>query len=158
MLILTIHGLIITISLKGCTMEPKFEIIDHTADLGIRVSGKTLKELYESAGMALVHLLLRGKSHSSPNSITLEVTGADRCDLMVRWLSEILFLFEGERLVPDNIRIQSFKDYQIESEIQVIPFDPDIHEVINEIKAVTYHQIRVEKVKDHWEATIIFDL
>lgn len=139
-------------------MEPEFEIIDHTADLGIRVYAKTLKGLFESAGMALVRLLVKGETQSSSKTLSLNVSGTDNCDLMVRWLSEILFLFEGERIVPYKIHIRSFKDYQIESEIQVNPFDPEAHEIINEIKAVTYHQIRVENIDGKWTATIIFDL
>ena len=42
--------------------------------------------------------------------------------------------------------------------LETVPFNPERHEIINEIKAVTYHQIEVAEKGDHWEAQVIFDL
>jgi SHS2 domain-containing protein len=77
---------------------------------------------------------------------------------MVRWLSEILYLFDGEGEVVTGVKIPVIFPSHLEAVVEKVPFDPDQHEIQHEIKAVTYHQINVAEKKDHWEAKIIFDV
>jgi SHS2 domain-containing protein len=88
----------------------------------------------------------------------ISVSGGDLADLMVRWLGEILYLFEGDDLVVTSISIDSLTPSQLEATLETVPYDPEIHEILNEIKAVTYHQIEVSNKGDIWEARVIFDL
>jgi SHS2 domain-containing protein len=77
---------------------------------------------------------------------------------MVRWLGEILYLLDGEKIVVTAIRIGRVVPYRLEAVIHSVPFDPNIHKILSEIKAVTYHQIAVENKGDQWEARVIFDM
>ncbi len=86
------------------------------------------------------------------------VEGEDLPDLMVRWLGEILYLFEGESLIVDSIEIKSISPMKLKSTLTLTSFKPKHHQIIREIKAVTYHQISVNKVNDGWEAKVIFDI
>ena len=89
------------------TTAPDYTLLDHTADLGIRVYGTDLKDLFEGAGRALMHLMVKAEIPSKTHSMKISVSGKDLADLMVRWLGEILYLFAGENLVVTSIRMGS---------------------------------------------------
>jgi SHS2 domain-containing protein len=139
-------------------VDLNYTLLDHTADLGIRTWGADLKKLFENAGMGLMDLLICGESpkRAFPKKISLK--GDDLADLMVRWLGEIVYLLEGETLVVTSIRIVDIRPSFLEVVLKAVPFDPAFHEILNEIKAVTYHQIEVAQKANRWEARIIFDL
>jgi SHS2 domain-containing protein len=140
------------------TTAPDYTLLDHTADLGIKVRGTDLKDLFESAGRALMHLMVRANIPSKTTPMKISVSGEDLADLMVRWLGEILYLFAGENLVVASIRMGAVSSSYLEATLETAPFEPEFHEVLSEIKAVTYHQIQVTEKANGWEARIIFDV
>lgn len=138
---------------------PNFTIIDHTADLGLKVRGETLESLFENAASALIQLAVEVHDAPSGKTVAVHLSGSDLEDLMVRWLGEILYLLEGEKKIVTGARITSISPRDMGADLQLIPFDPDLHELLYEIKAVTYHRIRVSQIDDHlWEAQVILDL
>jgi protein archease len=139
-------------------VDLNYTLLDHTADLGIRTWGADLKKLFENAGMALMDLLISGESPKRTLPRKISLTGDDLADLMVRWLGEILYLLEGETLVVTSIRIVDVRPARLDAALKTVPYDPEFHEILNEIKAVTYHQIEVAEKANRWEARIILDL
>ena len=139
-------------------VDLNYILLDHTADLGIRTWGPDLEKLFENAGMALMDLLISGESSKKAFPKKISLKGDDLADLMVRWLGEILYLLEGEMLVVTSIRMADIRPARLDADLKTVPFDPEIHEILNEIKAVTYHQIEVSERANRWEARIIFDL
>ena len=135
-----------------------YQIIDHTADLGILVKGANIKDLFVNAADAMMDLMVKADVSDKGAKRKVLVEGEDFPDLMVRWLSEILYLFDGEHIVVSAIEISSISPMQLESTLRVVPFKRGHHEILREIKAVTYHQISVQRVHDGWEARIIFDI
>ncbi|UCF57312.1 MAG: archease [Deltaproteobacteria bacterium] len=140
------------------TKAPDYTLLDHTADLGIKVRGTDLKDLFESTARALMHLMVRGETPSKTAPMKIFVSGEDLADLMVRWLGEVLYLFEGENLVVTSIHIDSLSSSHLDAKLETVPFDPTTHEILSEIKAVTYHQIEVAEKGNRWEAKVIFDM
>ena len=140
------------------TTAPDYTLLDHTADLGIRVYGTDLKDLFEGAGRALMHLMVKAKIPSKTHSMKISVSGKDLADLMVRWLGEILYLFAGENLVVTSIRMGPVSASHLDATLETVPFEPESHETLREIKAVTYHQIEVTEMPNGWEAKVIFDV
>ena len=140
------------------SISPYYKILDHTADLGVKVKGKDLPTLFRNAGYALLDVLVSGKSPEIAKSMNLAITGTDLPDLMVRWLGEILYLFEGEGLISTLINIHSLSNNNLEASLHTLAFDPKFHQVHTEVKAVTYHRIEVVQKGGIWEASIIFDL
>jgi SHS2 domain-containing protein len=132
--------------------------MDHTADLGIMVTGSDLRDLFEKAAHSMMQIMIEERPTGKTRSHQLSVSGEDYADIMVRWLGEILYLFQGEGRVATCIEISSITRSHINSTLQTVPFNPKQHEVLAEIKAVTYHQIEVVCENGHWKATIIFDL
>ena len=140
------------------TNKPDFTLLDHTADLGIKVHGANLKDLFEKAAISMMHIIIGVRSYKGSNAIRLSVSGEDLADLMIRWLGEILYVFEGEKQIVTKVGIDAISPHHIDATLETISFDQDLHEILCEIKAVTYHQIEVMEKVDHWEARIIFDL
>jgi len=139
------------------TKPPDYALLDHTADLGIIVRGEDLKNLFETAAKALIHLMIRGQSQAKPTDMDITVSGQDLPDLLVRWLGEILYFFEGEDFVVTFIHIHFLSPTRLDALLKTVPFDPTVHRIQNEIKAVTYHQVQVLKKGSVWEAQVIFD-
>jgi len=137
---------------------PHFTFLDHTADMGIRVTAPTLGGLFENAAQSLMQIMIKQRPAARTSILRLSVSGEDLSDLMVRWLGEILYLLQGESKVVMDIDIDSITETRLEATLLVDPFNPKQHVVITEIKAVTYHQIEVGRRGYGWEATVVFDL
>jgi len=135
-----------------------YQIIDHTADLGIVVKGVDVKDVFIRAGYAMTDLMVKADISEKGAKRKVLVEGEDFPDVMVRWLSEILYLFDGEHVLVSAIEISSISPIQLQSTLTVVPLKRGHHEILREIKAVTYHQISVERKNDGWEARIIFDI
>ena len=137
--------------------KPNFTFLNHTADMGIVVRHRDLEGLFEATAAAMMQIMVRPRDVVKAAQKNLFISGEDLTDLMIRWLGEILFLFDGDREVVTNARILTFSQRALEARISCTPFDPSTFEVLCEIKAVTYHQALVRKKDDHWEARVIFD-
>jgi SHS2 domain-containing protein len=77
---------------------------------------------------------------------------------MVNWLRELLYLWNGKKKFIKKITLSFITEKELSALVTYDLFDPDIHEVKNEIKAVTYHQIKVEQMSGGWNARVIFDV
>jgi SHS2 domain-containing protein len=137
--------------------KPNFTFLDHTADMGIIVRHRDLEGLFEAAAAAMMHIMVRPRNAVKADQKDLPISGEDLPDLMIRWLGEILYLFNADREVVTNARILTLSRHGLEARISCTPFDLSTFEVLCEIKAVTYHQAHVREKDDHWEARVIFD-
>jgi len=135
-----------------------YQIIDHTSDLGIIVKGPDVRNLFILAAQAMTDLMVEGDISDKTSIRDVSLQGEDFPDLMVRWLGEILYLFDGENLIVNSIKIKSISPTKLKSTLTLTSFETEHHQVIREIKAVTYHQISVDKTKDGWQAKVIFDI
>ncbi|MGD9335562.1 MAG: archease [Desulfobacterales bacterium] len=139
-------------------MRKKYTLIDHTADFGIHVYGSDSKELFANAAWALFDLITEIDKLAGLDSCRIEVSGDDWSDLMVNWLREMLYLWNGKELLVKKARILSLSETELTATVEFDLFNP-VRNVINtEIKAVTYHQIQVNSSPSGWEAMIIFDI
>ncbi len=135
-----------------------YRIFDHTADLGVEVTGATLEELYAGAAFALFDLLTDLSSVRAGVAREIVVSGEDPADLLVNFLREILYAWNGDRFLMKACRIQEVSPRRLKALLRGEPFDPSRHRIQQEIKAVTYHQASVEKTGDGWMARVVFDV
>jgi len=139
-------------------MALEYEILNHTADLGVIVKANSLRNLFVHAANAMTDLMVKGDGRGKKEVRGIVIEGMDYADLMVRWLGEILYLFYSEKLIGKSIQIKSLTHKRISSFIEFTQFDPQNSEIIREIKAVTYHKITVEKMGKTWKTMVIFDI
>jgi SHS2 domain-containing protein len=142
----------------GNRIREKYHLIDHTADFGIHVSGTTSKDLFANAAEALFDVITEIDSLTGHDSCHMEVSGYDWSDLMVNWLREILYLWNGKERLVKSANITSLSENKLSAQVIFDPYDPNRHAVKIEIKAVTYHQIQVKRTSSGWTAKIIFDI
>ncbi len=138
--------------------KPSFEILEHPADIGLRVYGRTLAELFVHGGYGLTAIALEAQDSGSTERIPLTAHGADREDLLVNWLSEILYYMDAEGWVFRDFRIQKIGDKVIEGEGWGERRDPARYQHAVVVKAVTYHQLSVRETGEGWEAVVYFDI
>lgn len=135
-----------------------YSLIDHKADLGIIVSGADEKRLFANTAGAMFDLITDTDRLKGRERRHLQISGCDWPDLMVAWLRELLYLWNGEQKLLKQVRIVSLNEKEIQAAVTLDSYSPDRHIIKQEIKAVTYHQIDVRKEADQWRAQIIFDV
>ena len=135
-----------------------YRLIDHTADFGIKIFGRDAIDLYRNAALALADLLVRGSTDRPSSRRDLRIQGADPADLMVNWLRELLYLWNGYQRITVDVDIRELYDHHLNALVTLSDFDPQQHHILHEIKAVTYHQVAVEQGERGWWARVIFDV
>jgi SHS2 domain-containing protein len=135
-----------------------YEVFEHTADLGLRVRGATLNELFADAGRGLFSMIVENLADVRPvQSAVIEIKGADREYLLFDWLNELLYRFDSEHQVFSQFEVQ-VADEGLHAMVRGEPLDPERHRLDHEVKAITYHGLKVRRTKDAWEAEVIVDI
>ncbi len=138
--------------------ERPYEPFEHTADIGLRVRGETLPALYENAAAGLMDTMVGLDRIAAKAEQTVHVEANDLEELMVNWLGELLYLFEVEGLVFGELKITNLAPDHLVATVRGESFDPERHPVAADIKAVTYHQLKVEQAGGEWRVSIVFDV
>jgi len=135
-----------------------FEILDHTADIGLVIYGENLKALFGNAGEAFFHLITDLRKVRRRTERRIDIGGESLDRLMVDWLSELLYLHDVENLLFKGFKVESVGEDGLKAMVKGEPFQEGVHVIKTEVKAVTYHRIEVRQEKGRWRAQIIFDL
>lgn len=135
-----------------------FEIIDHTGDIGIIVYGSDLSELFFNAGRAFFSLLTNLNRIRSTLERSIVLQSENLEELMVAWLGELLYLFDAKALLFRKFQLEEVNRSGLRATARGEFFQPERHVIKREIKAVTYHQVKVEKKSGKWQGRIIFDI
>jgi SHS2 domain-containing protein len=135
----------------------RYRILEHTADMGIEASGETLEEVLVQAARGVMEII-SGAAALPREERTVEISAGEGGELLVNWLNEILFLFDSERFFPAEFVIEQATENRIRARIVGEHFDPQRHPVDREIKAATYHQLKLEQGKEGWRARVYLDL
>jgi SHS2 domain-containing protein len=139
-------------------MKKRFEILDHTADIGVIVYGEDLRTLFENAGEAFFHLITDLKKVKRRIEKRIDIGGESLDRLMVDWLSELLYLHDVESLLFKGFEVESVGEDGLRAIVKGEPFQEGVHVIKTEVKAVTYHRIEVRQNNGRWRAQMIFDL
>jgi SHS2 domain-containing protein len=139
-------------------MPPPFEILEHTADVGLRVHGATLPELYANAGLGLMTLAVESPDVCPAQQLPLSAAAENREDLLVNWLSEILYFVDAEGWVFARFSVNHCSDTAIAGEAWGERCDPAARSRAVAVKAVTHHQVSVRQTPSGWEAVVYFDI
>lgn len=142
-------------------MKKRFVFSPHTADILIKVYGGSLKELFISAALGMFSRMVEKKKNrpgAVPKEINVKLHEEDLEGLLQSWLSELLFLFETKNLVLSRIKSLEFDGMSLSACVLFDVFDEGYYEKKDEIKAVTHHELKVEKTRTGWKSEIIFDV
>lgn len=135
-----------------------YRLLEHTADMGIEASGATLEELFAQAAYGLLEIIAGAAGALSREEKSVTVRGGDTEELLVNWLNEVLYLFETGGLFPVDFEVEEVAGNRLKARVVGEPFNPQRHTVEREVKAVTHHQLAVERTADGWRARVYVDL
>ncbi len=141
-------------------VSKKYRLIEHTADIGIIVTGKDLKQLFRNAAFAAFDIVAerrKAKSKKTPHiSYSVKQKAGDLEELLVNWLNELLFLSATKEVIFDDFKIKKLAPGSIEADVSgAASVD---YRFKTEVKAATYHELKVEQSSAGWKAQVIFDL
>ncbi len=139
-------------------MKKAFEIIDHTADVGIVAYGANLEELFSNAALALFSLIIEPGSIEEKLQRNLKVSSEDRDSLLVNWLNELIYVFDAEHILFCRFDIDSLSENLLRATCYGESFDPTKHKIKIGVKAATYHMLTLEKKTGGYKARVIFDI
>ena len=139
-------------------LPPWLTALDHTADAGIGVTANSLAELLARAAWGMFSVIADVRAVQPRETQPVIVEAADTQALMVRWLSELNFRHITEHRLFCNFEVTHCTGNRLEAAVFGENIDPARHTVFTEIKAVTFHGLRVEQTDGGWKAEIIFDL
>ncbi len=134
-----------------------FEVIEHTADVGIIAYGRSLEELFANAAAGMMSFLIDLASVRRVQQRTVTADADDREGLLIAWLNELLVLLNADGFVPGRFTVRDLTDTNLRVEVAGEPVDPTRHHFHLDVKAATYHRLEI-KQDALWQARVIFDV
>jgi SHS2 domain-containing protein len=138
--------------------EKKYRLTTRQSELAVKVTGGSQADLFANSAFALFDVISDVETIEIKERMPLEVEGADRDDLLVNWMRELLYLYQGSGYLLKEFVIREVKDTSVKAEVCGEKIDPDRHEIKQEIAAVAYHQSRMTKTGNQWTAQLIFEV
>lgn len=142
-------------------MQADYEYLKHTADAEFIAYGRTLEGSFVNAARATFNLIVEPEKVKPSITKEIEVSGDELDYLLYDWISELLFLFEVENLVFSKFEVSISREgesYHLKGLAYGEKIDQERHNVALHIKAVTFHDLRVEKINNFYESQVLLDI
>jgi SHS2 domain-containing protein len=136
----------------------KYDLIDHTADVGVKAYGKDISECFENAACGMFDIITDNSEVESTGQYTIELKSDNLEQLLVDWLSELLYLHSANNLIFGFFKVDvDNKNNSLKGTFYGEKFNLSKHKIGAEIKAVTYHILEV-KNKKPFHVQVLFDI
>jgi len=136
----------------------RFEIVDHTADIGIKAYGGTLKELFENTALGMFNIIADLEGIKPSTEIKVEAEAIDKEELLIAWLEELLYNFYTKNIILSEFNITELTDTRLTAKAKGRFIGENRNRLKSEIKAATRHGLRIDKKNEKYEVEIIFDV
>jgi len=139
----------------------KFEVIEHTADMGIKAYGKDLAELFTNAAYGMASLITDLEKVNPKDSQDISLEAENREELLVSWLNEIIYLSASKSMLFSKFEVSEIDENHLKAKIFGEGFDITRHQIETEFKAATYHRLKISSStlpEGILQAEIIFDI
>lgn len=145
------------IIISGLIMAKEFEIIDHTADVGIIAYGASIDAAFANAARALFSLITELEDIDEVLYRDVEVTADDQESLLVAWLNELIYLFDTENILFKEFRFSHLDNTHLKAVACGEKVDTNRHQLKTAVKAATYHMLNID-YDDGWQVQVLFDI
>jgi SHS2 domain-containing protein len=135
-----------------------YKQLDHAADVGIMVWGDGMKSLFINSARAMYDMITDIRAIKPVVSFHVQATGMDMEELLKNWLSELLYYFHTKDILLVDFDIKDISGNNIVSSVSGEGIDRKRHILKREIKAVTYHNLKIAKKGNRFQTDIIFDI
>lgn len=135
-----------------------YELIDHTADVGLKAYGNSLSEAYQNAAKGMFDIITDKSEIENIGQYDIDLSADDLEQLLVDWLSELLYLHSAKNLVFGFFNVElDEKNKKLSAKIFGEKLNMSKHKAGAEIKAVTYHMLEVKNKKPYY-VKVLFDI
>ncbi len=135
-----------------------YEVLEHTADVGLRATAPTLEELFAEASRGMAELAGAWTGPGEGETVRLTVAGGDLEGLLVDWLGEILYVHDSRNTAIRSVALEAVSTEGATGRVTVSPLAPDAEDEGTQIKAITFHQLEVRRKPEGWTARVFFDI
>ena len=149
----------------------KYTQVDISGDVGLRICGEEQEELFSNAAGGMYDLITDASGIKETEKQSIILVSNNTEDLLVKWLNELVFLFDAYRFVgitydiklehmqkPDDTGDEQYDALKLKADISGGTFNQERNERRLLIKAATYHDLSVKKTGSGWEAVVVFDI
>ncbi|MDY6787833.1 MAG: archease [candidate division WOR-3 bacterium] len=141
-------------------MKNSFNVYSTTADIGLKVCGSSLDEIFVNAALGYYSILNIPREHNTQSDKTIDLKAKQKETLLVDMLNELIYIYETEGFIGENASAELHcpKEYILHMHLKgyLCPMETGNPDVL--VKAATYSNLAVKEMQDHWEANIIFDI
>jgi len=139
-------------------VEKTFEIIDHTADIGIISYGADIEQVFSNAARGLFSLITELDDIKEDLQREILLSSQDRESLLVEWLNELLYIFDVEHMVFIRFEFDLLSENEVKARCFGNKINPAKQKIKREVKAATYHMVAINKENNGYNARVIFDI
>ena len=138
-------------------MEKEYEVLNHTADVGIIAYGKDMKEAFANAAKGMFSLITELDDVEEIERRDIELTAPDQESLLVAWLNELIFLFDVDNILLKRFDITRLSKTHLRATGYGEKVDSTKHKLKLGVKAATYHMLKIENGETN-KVQVIFDI
>jgi SHS2 domain-containing protein len=135
-----------------------YQNIEHTADIGIAVTGKTLEEVFALAAGAMFDIMVDVATVEPIEKATISLQAENLDELLVAWLNELAFRSEVNGMFFSKFQVESVTETSLQATAMGEPYDQGKHSLGVSVKAATYHELKISRSDGGWSAQVIFDV
>lgn len=134
----------------------RYKFIEHTADVGVEGYGATLAQAFAGAACGLFAIISEPATVRETEAREIKLSEANLEDLLFEWLGRLIYLFDTEKLLFRRFEVVLVGEGGLEATCYGESYDPSRHHLKRGVKAVTYHQLRVDRRQNRVQ--VIFDI
>jgi SHS2 domain-containing protein len=138
-------------------MGRDFDILEHTADVGIRAYGADVKEAFANAARGLFSVITELDDIKEAEYRDIELSAPDQESLLVQWLNELIYLFDAEMLLFKRFDIVRLTSSRLKARAYGERVDKTRHKLKTGVKAATYHMLNINE-DNGWNVQVLFDI
>lgn len=139
-------------------MHEGYRILEHPSDIGIEANGQTLKDALEYVARGLVSIIVDPSTVEPIEQRYIRLAANDLEQLLVKWLSEILYLYDGNDFLVSDVSIEQLSNNSLEAILTGDILDERKHVLKLDVKAITYHQLEIEEREDGCRVKVFVDI
>lgn len=143
--------------MKNKENTKKFKFLAHTADIKFQAFGNSLKEVYENSALALFNTIY-DKKIKAKKKFKIKTQGHDLESLLYNFLEEVLVLVDGKNFLPAKIKILKFNEGKFKMEAEILGDDAKNYQISMHVKAITYNEMFVKKIKNKFISQVVLDI
>jgi SHS2 domain-containing protein len=135
-----------------------FEVLEHTADIGLRAEGATICEMFEAAAEALMSIAIETGDVQPRSPYPITATGENLGELLVNYLNEVLYWLDGRQVACGRFEVHRLTQEHVDATAWGEPRDAQRHPARVVVKGVTYHQLTITQTRGRWVAEVYLDI